>query len=75
MYVIRFSKINIAQVSSGTLEHSLQTSLCQENIKKKQNNIGANRAAPTSAPTSSPFQFALSFYCNALKVTAAAIGT
>ena len=30
MYVIRFSKINIAQVSSITLESSIQFSLCQE---------------------------------------------
>jgi len=30
MYVIRFSKINIAQVSSVTLEDKIRLTLCQE---------------------------------------------
>ncbi len=43
MYVIRFSKINIAQVSSVTLEDKIRLSLCQE----RENKIAAPKTELT----------------------------
>ena len=45
MYVIRFSKINLAQVSSVTLKDSIQFSLCQE-----EKNIGTKDKTNTTIP-------------------------
>ena len=46
MYVIRFSKINTAQVSSVTLENSIQLFLCQEG----KQNIGVKDRIDTTLP-------------------------
>ena len=75
MYVIRFSKSNIAQVSSVTLKNSIQFSLCQEEKTKYRHQRQNQHNDPISTPASGTLQFALPFYGNALEVAAAAIGT
>ena len=74
MYVIRFSKINIAQVSSVTLENKIRL----RSVKRREQNSDPKDRTDTTLlyqpQLAAPFQFALPFYGNALEVTAATIG-
>ena len=55
MYVIRFSKINIAQVSSVTFENSILIPLCQEKKIQDRQQDKTDTTLPYQPQLAAPF--------------------